>query len=74
MSKNPKEFKIWWDKVSMEGDWDYENYAELGWIAALDWAEERIKESIGVGNALSKIIQELESPYTGDDNELDKSV
>lgn len=61
--KAPKEFKVWWDMVSMEGDWDYEKYAELGWITALTWAEDRISESENLGEALSKIIKELESPY-----------
>ena len=32
-----KEFKKWWKKDSMEGDWDYERYAERGWEAALEW-------------------------------------
>lgn len=32
-----KEFEKWWNKVSMEGDWDYEEYAKLGWQEALEW-------------------------------------
>lgn len=63
MVTNPKQFEKWWKKVSMEGDWDYENYAQLGWEAALEWAEDRISESKSLGEALSKIIREIESKY-----------
>ena len=32
-----KECKKWWDNDSMEGDWDYEHYAAIGWDRALEW-------------------------------------
>ncbi len=32
-----EQFEKWWNEVSMEGDWDYEKYAKLGWEEALDW-------------------------------------
>lgn len=40
-----KEFEKWWNKVSMEGDWDYENYALMGWRAALEMVLDEIRLS-----------------------------
>lgn len=37
-----KEFKKWWDKDSMEGDWDYEHYAAIGWERALEWVLSKV--------------------------------
>jgi len=37
MSESLKEFEKWWNKVSMEEGWDYEEYAQRGWEAALEW-------------------------------------
>lgn len=36
------------------------------WRAALEWAEDRISESKSLGEALSKIIREIESKYDSD--------
>ena len=67
-----KEFKKWWKKDSMEGDWDYERYAERGWEAALEWVLSIDSGfcSCGVPNdswqeegALAKIEKELKDQY-----------
>jgi len=38
-----EQFKKWWKKDSWEGDWDYEEYTERGWIAALGWVQSRFE-------------------------------
>ena len=32
-----KAFEEWWDDYKAEGIWDYEEYFEGGWRAALKW-------------------------------------
>lgn len=53
-----KEFESWWNKVSMEGDWDYEVYAKQGWEAALEWIKYAGVLEPGLANDL--IDEELE--------------
>jgi len=36
---------------------------EVGWKAALMWFEDRLSESQNLGEAFSKIVEELESEY-----------
>lgn len=36
---------------------------KVGWEAALLWAEDRLTESENLGEAFSKIVEELESKY-----------
>jgi len=40
-----EQFEKWWEKTSMEDDWDYnedEEYAKRGWRAALEWMRSRV--------------------------------
>jgi len=67
-----KEFDKWFDNIEEE----YPRYQDkdgyrignvralrAGWKAALMWAEDRLSESQNLGEAFSKIVEELESEY-----------
>ena len=55
-----EQFREWWKKNCMEGDWDYEDYAYDAWAAALEWALSRIKDgSISYEQSHIEIEQEL---------------
>ena len=56
-----KEFDKWWNKYSMEGMWDYEEYAEAGWEAALEWVANKCRgrRSKGLFDLLDEIDREL---------------
>lgn len=62
-----KQFKKWfWDEYDPHDDSYGESsqiIAQAGWKAALMWAEDRISQSTCLGDALSKIVQEIESEY-----------
>ncbi len=55
-----KEFKKWWDKVSMEDDWDYEHYAVIGWERALEWVLSLKQTPESVAILVEPVEKELE--------------
>ena len=57
-----KEFDKWWKKHSIEGLWDYEEYFEAGWEAALEWAKKECGVTCyGAWDVAEMIDKELEN-------------